>query len=61
MIQAEMLNNATLIRHYSDQGFKILQVETGILYEEAIDILPCKYHYEETNIESEIYDPITEE
>jgi len=26
------------------------QVETGILYEDAIDIQPCPYTYEETDI-----------
>ena len=38
-----------LIRHYSDKGVKIKQVETGIVYDEAIDLIPCQYTYEETN------------
>ncbi len=33
----------------SDNGFKILQVETGIVYDEAIDIEGVVYTYEETN------------
>ena len=37
------------IKHYAEdeQGNKyyIKQVETGIEYEEAIDVLPCKYTY----------------
>lgn len=37
------------VRHYSDEGFKIRQVETGIIYEDAVDVLPCKYTYEETD------------
>ena len=37
------------IRHYSDAGFTILQVETGNEYGEAIDRYPCKYTYEETD------------
>lgn len=37
-----------LIRHYSDENKYILQVETGIEYEEAIDVMPCRYTYEET-------------
>lgn len=49
MIKTELLKNGTLIRHYSDSGMKLLQVETGIAYDEAIDIVPCKYTYEETN------------
>lgn len=49
MIQTELLKNGTLIRHYSDKGMKLLQVETGLLYDEAIDIVPCRYTYTETD------------
>ena len=49
MIKKELLKDGTLIRHYSDIGMKLLQVETGIMYDEAIDIVPCQYTYEETN------------
>lgn len=38
------------ILHYSDQGFKIRQIETGFLFDDAGDSLPCVYTYEETNI-----------
>lgn len=38
-----------LIRHYSDSGFKIRQIETGIVYDDAVDITPCPYTYEETD------------
>lgn len=48
MIQTELLKDGTLIRHYSDSSMKLLQVETGMVYDEAIDIVPCKYTYEET-------------
>ena len=38
-----------LIKHYAEdsQGNKyyILQVETGIEYAEAIDVIPCRYTY----------------
>lgn len=37
------------IRHYSDAGFKIRQIETGDLYNDAVDVLPCQYTYEETD------------
>lgn len=47
MIKVENLSE-TLVRHYSDCGMKLLQVETGIVYAEAIDIVPCQYTYEET-------------
>ena len=39
----------TQIRHYSDENFKIRQIDTGILYDEAVDVVPCRYTYEETN------------
>ena len=37
-------------RRYSDQNVKLRQVETGNLYEDAVDIVPCPYTYEETDI-----------
>lgn len=49
MIQTELLKDGTLIRHYSDKEMKLLQVETDIMYDEAIDIVPCRYTYEETD------------
>lgn len=36
-----------LVKHYSDEGKPIMQLETGIEYEEAIDTYPCKYTYAE--------------
>lgn len=47
MIKEELING-NLIKHYSDSGFFIRQVETGAMYLEAIDLYPCKYTYEET-------------
>lgn len=47
MIVTEMIDGR--IRHYSDRGVKIRQVETGIIYEDAVDIVPCPYTYEETD------------
>lgn len=38
------------IRHWSDLGVMIRQVETGLLYQDAVDVLPCRYTYEETDI-----------
>lgn len=37
-----------LIRTYSDAGKYIVQQETGIEYEEAVDV-PNKYTYRESN------------
>ena len=44
-----------LLRTASDQNMKIQQIETGALYEEAIDTSPIMYTYTETDI------PIDEE
>lgn len=49
MILTEYLNDGTLIKHYSDQNFLLLQNETGMKYHEAIDVVPCPYTYTETN------------
>ena len=49
MIKTEYLNNETLIKHYSDAGFMLLQNETGIKYAEPIDAVPCMYTYTETD------------
>ena len=48
MILTELLDNGTRIRHYSDQNLMIEQIETGTLYEDAVDYVPCKYTYKET-------------
>lgn len=49
MIKTEYLNNGTLIKHYSDSGFMLLQVETGLKYSDPVDVVPCAYTYEETD------------
>jgi hypothetical protein len=49
MIKTEFLNDGTLIKHYSDAGFMLLQVETGIKYADPVDVVPCGHTYEETN------------
>lgn len=41
-------DGVNLYRTYSDAGFYIKQVETGIEYEEAIDVENAPYTYEET-------------
>ena len=48
MIQLELLNDGTLVKHYSDKGVMLRQIETGILYSDPVDIFPCPYTYEET-------------
>lgn len=53
MIKTEMTQDGTLIRHWSDTGKMLLQVETGNVYSEAVDVVPCRYTYEETSEASE--------
>lgn len=47
-----------LVRHWANESesaedavatYKIRQVETDILYGEAIDVIPCRYSYEATD------------
>lgn len=48
-------DGVNLYRTYSDENYKIRQIETDVLYDEAIDVEDSTYTYEETNI------PIEEE
>ena len=54
----EQYLSETRVRHYSDIGMKIRQIETGNLYDDAVDVMPCRYNYEETDIPSESEDNI---
>ena len=38
------------IRTYSDAGMKIVQNETGVVYEDALDVPESGYTYTETDI-----------
>ena len=38
------------IRHYSNLNVKLRQIETDELFNDAIDLLPCQFTYEETDI-----------
>ena len=49
MILIEYLNDGTLIKHYSDKEVLLRQIETGAKYAEPIDVVPCRYTYEETD------------
>ena len=48
MIVKEFLRGGKFVRHYSDSRKMILQVETGEEYSDAVDLMPCKYTYTET-------------
>lgn len=39
-----------LFRTYSDENYKIRQIETGVIYDEAVDIEPSNYTYTESDI-----------
>lgn len=39
--------NEKLVQHKSDDGKRIIQLETGRIYDEAIDLYPSKYTYAE--------------
>lgn len=51
-------DGVNLYRTYSDENYKIRQIQTGIIYDEAIDVEDSGYTYEETDekIEEEIID-----
>lgn len=53
MIKQEkiIINNKELLHTYSDNNKYILQVETSNIYDEAYDVIPCKYTYTETEEE----------
>lgn len=50
MIIEEFIEDGARVHHYSDQLLKIKQVETNIIYDDAVDVVPCRYTYEETDI-----------
>lgn len=49
-------DDVVLYRTYSDEGFKIRQVQTGIVYDEAIDVENAPYTYTETDEKVEVYE-----
>ena len=54
IIQKEVnFGSRTLLHTYSDSNKYILQVETNTKYDEAYDVIPCRYTYIETEEEIE--------
>ena len=49
------------VHNFSDEGFCVRQNETGIVYSDAMDIVPCQYTYTETDIPLDPEQIITEE
>jgi hypothetical protein len=37
-------------RRYSDLGVKLRQIETDTLWNDAVNTIPCRFTYEETEI-----------
>lgn len=49
----ERKDGVKLFRTYSDMGLKIRQVETGEIYDEAVDVEDSTYTYEETDTQAD--------
>ena len=59
IVQKEVnFGSRTLLHTYSNSNKYILQVETNTKYDEAYDVIPCRYTYTET--EEEIEKPTEE-
>lgn len=54
-------NLGSVERRYSDQGVKLRQTETGTLWNDAINAIPCRYTYEETDNPCDPPEPTAEE
>lgn len=37
-------------RRYSNHNVKLRKIEDGSLWNDAVDVIPCQFTYEETNI-----------
>ena len=46
----KLKNGRKLIRVYSDLGVKLIQIPTGVFYDDAIDVEGSKYVYGESDI-----------
>lgn len=53
-------DGVNLYRTYSDENYKIRQIETGAIYDEAIDVENAEYTYEETEEKIEISEEMEE-
>ena len=53
-------DGVNLYRTYSDEGFKIMQLQTGIVYDEAIDVENAPYTYIETTEKVEVIEEVVD-
>jgi hypothetical protein len=47
---ATRFDGVNLFKTYSDKGYYIKQMPTGVVYGEAIDVEDAPFYYEETNV-----------
>lgn len=52
------VDGVNLYRNYSDKNFRILQEQTGYVYDEAIDVEDAPYTYIETDEKVEMEEEI---
>ena len=50
----ERNDGVKLYKTYSDENYRIRKVGTDEIYDEAIDVFPIQYNYEETSEKVEI-------
>ena len=60
MIRKELYGD-NLYRTYSDEDYKIRQIETGIIFDDALDTEDSEFTYEETDEKIEYNGNATEE
>ena len=53
-------DGVNLYRTYSDENYRIRQIETNTVYDEAIDVENAEYTYEETEEKIEIPEEMEE-
>lgn len=53
-------DGVNLYRTYSDEGFKIKQKPTGIIYDEAVDVENAPYTYTETDEKVEVIEEVVD-
>lgn len=43
-------NLGTVERRYSNQNVKLRKIEDGTLWNDAVDVIPCRFTYEESSV-----------
>lgn len=50
MIVTQRIESLGLVRHFSNRGMMIKQIQTGEVFPEAVDPIDSKFTYKETNV-----------